>query len=111
MHFDRGAVQAHVFDVDGQDLLLLQAGKDPVQDAGLAPAIHPGVDGMPIAEMLRQTAPFTAMLHHIQQSIEQLQICHAYVAALPRQAVSYTLKLTFSDLHAAKNTQNIEKVN
>jgi len=30
---------------------------------------------------------------------------------LPRQAVSDTLKLTFGDLHAVKNAQNIEKVN
>ena len=66
---------------------------------------------MPVAKMLWQAAPFATMLNYIQQSIEQLQIGHAYVAALPRQAVSDTLKLTFSDLHAAKNAQNIKKVN
>ena len=61
MRFDGRAVQAYVFDVNGQNLLLLQLGKDPVQDPGFAPAIHPRVDGMPIAKMLRQTAPFAAM--------------------------------------------------
>jgi len=53
MYLDRCAVQAHVFDVNGQDLFLLQSGKDPIQDPGFAPAIHPGVDGMPIAKILR----------------------------------------------------------
>ena len=44
--FDGRAVQAHVFDVDGQDLFFLQPGKDPIQDASFAPAIHSRVDGM-----------------------------------------------------------------
>ena len=52
MHFDGRAVQTHRFDVNAQDLLGLQAGEDPIQDPGLAPAIHPRIDGMPIAKML-----------------------------------------------------------
>ena len=93
MSFDDSAVQAHLFDSDGKDLLLLQPGKDSVQNSGLAPAVHPRVDGMPIAEMLRQTAPFATVLHHKQQGVEQLQIGHAHIAALPRQAISYALIL------------------
>ena len=82
-----------MFDVDGQDLFRLQPGKDPIQNARLAPAIHPRIDGMPIAKMLRQTAPFTTMLHHIQQGVKQLQIGDADVAALAWQAISNALKL------------------
>jgi len=70
MHFYRGAVQAHVFDVNGQDLFRLETGKNPIQDPGFAPAIHPRVDGVPIAKILRQTAPFAAILHDIQQRVE-----------------------------------------
>ena len=33
------------------------------------------------------------MLHHIEQGIKQLQIGHADVAALPRQAIGNALKL------------------
>jgi len=89
-----------MFDADGQDLLLLQPGKDTVQDPGLAPAAHPCVDGMPIAQMLGQTAPFAAMLNHIQQGVEQLQIGHAHIAALTRQTISDALKLALSEFHA-----------
>ena len=53
MYFDGRAVQAYMLDVNGQDLFFLEPGKDSVQDAGFAPAIHSRVDGMPIAEMLR----------------------------------------------------------
>jgi len=71
----------------------LQPGKDPVQDPGFAPAIHPRVDGVPIAKMLRQPTPFAVMLHHIEQRIEQLQIGHADVPALTWQAIGNALKL------------------
>jgi len=93
MDFDRGAVQAHVFEVNRQDLLLLEPGKDPVQDPGFAPAVHPSVDGVPITKMLRQTAPFAAMFDHIKQRVEQLQIGHPDVAALAGQAIGNALKL------------------
>jgi len=99
VNFDGGAVQAHVFYSDGQDLLFLQPGKDPVQDARLAPSVHPRVDRMPVAQMLGQAAPLATMLDHIKQSIEKLQIGHADIAALSRQAISDTLILTLSELH------------
>ena len=84
-----------MFDSDGKDLLRLQPREDAIQDPGLAPAVHPRVDGMPIAEMLRQTAPFATVLDHKQQGVEQLQIAHAHIAALPRQAISDALILFF----------------
>lgn len=111
MNFDRGAVQAHVLKAQGQDLLLLQAGKDPVQDPRLTPAVHPGVDSMPVAKMLWQAAPFATVFHDVKQGVEQLQIGHAHIAALPRQAISNTLKLTLCDLHARQNIKNIQDVN
>ena len=52
------------------------------------------VRDMPIAQMLRQTAPFAAVLHHKQEGVKQLQIGHADVAALPRQTIRNPLKLT-----------------
>jgi hypothetical protein len=83
-----------VFDVNSQDLLLLQSGEYPIQNPSLAPAIHPRVDAMPVAKMLWQAAPFTAMLNNTQQRVEQLQIGCFDVAALPWQTISNALKLT-----------------
>jgi hypothetical protein len=42
---------------------------------------------VPVAKVLWQAAPFAAVLGHIKQGVEQLQIGHAYVTALPRQTV------------------------
>jgi hypothetical protein len=39
------------------------------------------------------------MLDPIKQGVEQLQIRHAHIAALSRQAISDTLILTLRDLH------------
>jgi hypothetical protein len=70
MHFDRGAIQAHMLAADRQNLLLLQPGEDPVQYPRFTPAIHPGVDRMPVAKLFWQAAPFATMLYHIKQDIE-----------------------------------------
>lgn len=89
----------------------MESRKHPIQHASFAPPAHAGVDGMPVAKMLWQAAPFATVLHHVQQGIEQSQIGHAYIAALPRQAVSDALKLTFSDLHADSLLASTAKVN
>ena len=93
MNLDDRAVQTDVIEADGHNLFGLQPGKDSVQNSRLAPAVHARVDRMPIAKMLRQAAPFAAMLNHIQQRVEPLQIGHADVAALARQAIGDALKL------------------
>ena len=100
MHFNRGAVQAHMRLVDGQDLLLLQPGEDSVQHPRFAPAVHARVDGVPVTKVFGQAAPFAAMLHHIKEGIEQLQIGHAHVAPLPRQAIGNLAILTLGKLHS-----------
>ena len=99
MHFDRGAIQAYVLAVDRQNLLLLQPGEDQVQHPRFTPAINPRVDRMPTAKLLGQPTPFATMLHQVEESIEQLQIAHTHVPALPRQAIGDPLILTLSKLH------------
>jgi len=110
MHFDRRAVQAHVFPADGQDLLFLQPREDPVQHPRFTPAIHPRVDGMPVAKLFRQAAPFAAMLHHVKQSIEQLEIAHAYIASLPWQTIGNLLILSSGKLHFHHFAQDSQRV-
>ena len=64
MDFDRGAIQRNGLHSESQDLLSLQTGKHSVHDAGLTPAIHPGVNGVPVAEVLGQPAPFATLLRY-----------------------------------------------
>jgi len=86
MHFDTGAIQRNGFDLDANDLLLLQLFKDPVEYAALGPAIHSGVNGVPVAEAFRQASPLAAMLGHIKNGIENLQVAEADIATLAGQA-------------------------
>jgi hypothetical protein len=67
MYLDYCAVQAHRFDANTHDLSIKQA----IEHAILGPTVHARVDGMPIAEALVQPAPFTAMLGHVQDSIDR----------------------------------------
>ena len=87
MHFDRGTVQRHSFDLDAHDLSMLQLCEYSIQHAILRPAIHARVDRVPVAEPLGQTAPLAAMLDHVQDRIVQEQIRMADVAALFRKGL------------------------
>jgi len=100
MHFDRGRVQGHRFDLDADDLIVLQLREYPIQHAVLRPAVHPRINGVPVAEPLGQTAPFAALLGHIQDRVQHPQIGQAHIAALNRQAVLDPAVLRFVDFHA-----------
>ena len=100
MHFDRGTVQRDCFDLDTDDLSMLQLREYPIQHTALRPAIHASVDGVPVAEPLGQTAPFAALLGHIQNRIQHPQIRVPHVAALDRQTVFDQAVLRFGDFHA-----------
>ena len=99
MHFDHGAVQRHGFDLDADDLLALEALEDAVEHSGLAPAVHARVDGVPVAEVLRQPAPLAALLGHMQDGVEHAEVGQADVPPLPRQAVFNLAILHFGDFH------------
>jgi len=81
------------------DLFTLQQFEDPIKHAALGPAIHSGINGVPGAETLWQSAPFAAMLGDEQQSIHKLQIGDPNVAALARQRRLDAAKLLLGDLH------------
>jgi len=99
MHFHRGRVQAESLDTDAHNLLQLQLFKDPVEGAALGPAVHARVDGMPVAEPLRQSTPLVSVLGYIQQSIQKLQVRQTYIAPLHWQAILDSCVLLFRDLH------------
>ena len=102
MDFDGGRIQAHGLDADAHDLLALQLLEDVIQHPALGPAIHAGVDGMPISEALGQAAPLAAVLGDIEQSVQQLQVVELHVAALAGKTGGNTLVLRFGDLHAGR---------
>ena len=69
MHLHAGAVQGDRVNRDTRNLAALQLGKDAVEHARLAPAAHAGVDGVPVAQVRRQTAPFAAVLEHVEYGV------------------------------------------
>ena len=94
-----GAVQRHRLQLDAHDLLALQVLEHPVQHPALGPAVHPGIDRVPVAEPRRKTAPLAAMLGHIQDRVQHLQVRQADVAALHRQVRRKPLVLSFRKFH------------
>ena len=72
MHLDDGAVQGNGLNLDADDLFFLQLGEEAIQDAGFGPAIHAGIDGVPIPKPFRQTSPLAAMLGDEQDRVEDL---------------------------------------
>jgi hypothetical protein len=100
MHLDDGAVQRDRFDLDAHDLSMLQLLEHPIQHAQLGPAVHAGVDRVPVAEALGQAAPLAAVLGNVQDRIQNLQIGQADIASLSRQTSLDLFVLGWCDLHA-----------
>ena len=105
MHLDRGTVQTDGFDLDADDLSMLKLRKYPVEHSILRPAIHAGVDGVPMAEPLGQPAPFAALFGNEQDGVQHPQIGQAHIAALSRQTVLDQAVLRFGDFHSRSISQ------
>ena len=99
MHLDRGAVQRDGFNLDTDDLSMLQPFKDSIQHPSFRPATHAGINRMPAPEALGQTAPFASLLGNIKNGIENLKVRKADVTALARQAVFDQVILGFGNFH------------
>ena len=82
MDLDDGAVQRHRLQLDTDQLGALQVFEDPV----LGPTIHTGVDRVPVPKALRQPSPLAPLLGDVQDRVEHLQIGHADIATLSREA-------------------------
>jgi len=100
MNLDCRTVQGHGFDLDTDNLIVLQLRKYPIQHAALGPAIHARVDRVPIAEPLGQTAPFAALLSDVQDRVENSEIGQAHIAALCRQTVLDQAVLRVGNFHS-----------
>src|SRR5664279_163182 len=110
MYLHDGRVQLHGFDPDTHDLLPLQLFKDAVQCAILRPAVHAGIDGVPIAEALGQPTPLASLLGHIKNRVPHRQVRHADIATLTRQTGLYAKVLRLCDLHKNRITRKYRLV-
>jgi len=70
MHVDGRTVQRPGFDLEADDLLMLQLRENPIQHAAFRPAIHTGVDRVPVAEPFGQAAPLASLLGHVQDRVQ-----------------------------------------
>ncbi len=99
MYLDTGAVETKRLDFDSNNLVSLQLFEHTVQNAVLRPSVHSRVDRVPIAEPLRQTTPLAAVLCHIQDAVEHLQIRKTDIAPLLRKWRRNTVVLSFCKFH------------
>ena len=106
MHLDAGAVQADHLDLDDKDLLFLQAGEHPLDDALFAPAVQPRVDRVPGAEEAGQAPPLAALFQGVKQGVEQHQVAHAHIAALARRTVLDAFVLFTAEFHRRSLPEN-----
>ncbi len=84
---------------------MLQLRKDPIQYATFGPAIHTGVDRVPVAEACGQATLFAALLGHVQDRVQHSQIGQAHVAALGWQTVLDQAVQRVGDFHARSIAQ------
>jgi hypothetical protein len=99
MDLDRGRVQRDRFELDADYLLDLQLLEHTVKNAGLGPATHAHIDGVPATKTLWKTTPFTALLGHIQHGVEHLQVAQAHVPTLHWQRILDLFILRFCQFH------------
>ena len=66
VNLDRDRVQRYGFELDANEVFHLQLLEHPIQNTSLGPSTYPHGDGMPVAEPLRKTTPFAALLLHIK---------------------------------------------
>jgi hypothetical protein len=107
MYFDYRAVEADRLDLDPYELLMLQFLEQSIQHPRLGPAIHTGVDGVPIAEALWHAAPLAAILRDIQDRVDHLKVTERDISALYRQKCLNPTELLCGDFHVPKNITHI----
>ena len=106
MDLDDGAVQRHRLQLDADQLGALQVFEDPVEHPVLGPTIHTGVDRVPVPKALRQPSPLAPLLGDVQDRVEHLQIGHADIATLSREAGLDACVLRLGELHPANDITN-----
>src|SRR5437868_3310406 len=100
MILNDGAVQRDGFDLDMDNLRLLEPLEYAVHYAVLAPTIHSRVNSMRIPEMFGKVTQLAALFGHVQDVIQHIQIIQPDVATLPEQTIGDLLVLRLRNFHA-----------
>src|SRR5579863_7306477 len=111
MNLDDRTVQTHCLDLDADELFTLQLGKEPIEYTGFGPAVHACVDRMPVAEALRQRTPLAAVLSHIEDGVDHVEVLVRDVAVLTRQVLLDASKLFSADFHFTSVSNMCASVN
>ena len=74
VYFDDGAVGGIGFYLEVDDAFCGQSRQHSGEYSVLGPAVHPFVDGVPLAVGLWQASPFAAVLGYVQQSVESVEV-------------------------------------
>ena len=72
MHFDRGTIEREMIDLNVNNVVFLQCGKNMIQKTFLGLSVSAGINRMPIAKSFGQPAPFAAVFRNMQNGIEYL---------------------------------------
>jgi hypothetical protein len=111
MNLNDRTVQANRLDLDADKLLALQLSKQSIQHARLGPAIHTGVDRMPVAKSLRQRTPFAAVLRHKEDGVNHVEVLVRNIAALTRQVRLDPRELFSADFDSMSISNMLVSVN
>jgi len=74
MNFYAGTVERDRLNFNGNELFPLEILKNPVESAFFTPAVHTGVNGVPVSEFFRQPAPLTAVFQNIENGVDYIEI-------------------------------------
>jgi hypothetical protein len=99
MNLYHRAIQQDRLDPHVNDLLALQFSEHTIQHAIHGPAVHSRIGRVPLAKTPGLPTPFSAVLGHVKNRIEHLQVRQADIAAQSREAMFNPLILSFGDFH------------
>ena len=99
MDLDACAVERDGFDANSGYLRFLNFFENSFQHAVFGPSVHSCVNSVPISVALGKGPPFTPILGHIQNGVEELQVVDGDITSLLRQAVGNQMELFRSYLH------------
>ena len=87
---------------DADQLLALHFLEQSIEDAGLGPASHPGIDPMPVAKACVQPSRLAAVLCDVEDRVDGLPFTYRDITALHGQKWLDATKLSRRDFHAAR---------
>jgi len=109
MHLHRSAIQRAHFDLELNQLLLLQNFKDSRQHPGACPAPQTSINRVPVPILLGQLAPLRSILRDVEHRVQGLEIAVLQAAAVLRKTMLYPFVVLLTQLHLSRLTFSVHK--